>query len=328
MTDLTNAVSVPGVPDYDTAVAGTAEEVRRLLKGAPSVIRRMTSHLAKASGKMIRARALLACALGKDEQVDPDAVKAAAAVELLHLATLVHDDIIDDADTRRGIAALHRKFGEKYAVLCGDWLFCTALDFVSTAHPGKHEKDPADLSFTKYLTEVCLGELRQNQNNGNYRLSEREYFRIIRGKTAKLFEACFYVGFVFSGEQEALKEQYTKIGDNIGIIFQLSDDCADYEAPEQLTKKPVLSDSSRGVVTLPLIHALKKDASLKERIAAGMSPGALKDAVAAAGGLGYTHAKIDALYQRTSAMIKSLDIGAYKKQLLMKLLCRAAGKKT
>jgi geranylgeranyl pyrophosphate synthase len=109
------------------------------------------------------------------------------------------------------------------------------------------------------MTEVCLGEVRQNRNKHNYRLSEREYFKIIGGKTAALFEACFNAGFILAEEDKSMREVYLEIGGNIGLIFQLADDCADYEAPRKTAKKPVLSDYSRGVVTLPLIYALKKD---------------------------------------------------------------------
>ena len=104
MTELTKSAPSSEVLDYDAAVTAAAGEVRRLLKNAPALIRHMTSHLAKASGKMIRARALLACALKRDGTISADAVKAAAAGKL-HLATLVHDII--DAETRRGIDALH-----------------------------------------------------------------------------------------------------------------------------------------------------------------------------------------------------------------------------
>jgi geranylgeranyl pyrophosphate synthase len=324
MTDLKSPD--PERLDYEASVAAAKGEVRRLLKSAPALIRPMTSHLARAAGKMIRARTLLACALGRDGSVSPDAVKAAAAVELLHLATLVHDDILDDAETRRGIDALHRKFGDKYAVLCGDFLFCTAIEFVSTADAPEHRKNAVDRSVPKYLTEVLMGELRQDQNYKNYSLSEREYFRIIKGKTAALFEASFYAGFLFSDEEDAAKDSYREIGDTIGLIFQLNDDCADYEASELLTKKPVLSDYSRGVVTLPLIHALKEDPSLIQKVEAGMEPAALKIAVEAAGGLSYTHTKAGRLYKKADTLIESLDIGAYKKALLKTLLRAASGK--
>ncbi len=322
MTDLPTRERL----DYDSAVKRAAEETVRLLKEAPAVIRPLTTHLAKAAGKLIRARALLACAIGGDGSISPDAVRAAAAVELLHLATLVHDDIIDDADKRRGIATLHRKFGDRYAVLCGDYLFCAALEFVSGAEALENRAEAAGRVLPRYLTEVCLGELRQNRNHENYRMSEREYFKIIGGKTAALFEASFYAGFLLSGEDDAGKTLYTEIGSGMGLIFQLCDDCADYAATRKMAKKPVLSDYSRGVVTLPLIYALKKDKRLMERIEAGMEPEALRAAVAAAGGLDYTRAKINALYEKTMGMLRSPAISAQKRELLTGLLNKAAGK--
>lgn len=324
MTDASKEIAAEKL-GFEEAVARTGVEMRRLLKGAPAVIRHMTAHLAKAAGKMIRARALLACAIQRDGLIDPDAVRAAAAVELLHLATLVHDDIIDDADKRRGIDALHKKFGEKYAVLCGDYLFCIALEFVSNASVLETKRDALDKTFPRYLTEVCLGELRQNQNNCNFKLTEREYFKIIKGKTAALFEASFYTGFLLSDEDAAYKDTYKEVGCNIGVIFQLADDCADYEAAQKVTKKPVLSDYSRGVITLPIIYTLKKDPALYETIAGGMTPEALKAVVQESGGLQYTHGKIDSLYKKTKIMLNSLDIGTEKKELLMRLLQKSAG---
>lgn len=309
---------------YEAAVEKTTEEIKRLLRGSPTVIRGMTAHLSKAAGKQIRARILLACALRADETVDSDAVKAAAAAELLHLATLVHDDIIDDADKRRGIETVHRKFGQKYAVLCGDYLFCTALELVSTVNGREDRK--IDRSFPHYLTEVLLGELRQNRNDFNFSLSEREYFTIIRGKTAALFEACFYIGYMLSDEPDTAKDFYTRAGNDLGVIFQLSDDCADYASTLQKSKKPVLSDYVRGVITLPLIYALKHDSSLRVRAQAGMPASELKAAVIAAGGLKYTKSKIDNLYKRAAKAISGINSDS-KREILSGLLMMSAGGK-
>lgn len=324
MTDFSTELSAKERLDYDSAVKETAEQIKRILKTAPIVIRHMTTHLAGAFGKMIRAKALLACALDSENLISPDAVKAASAVELIHLATLVHDDIIDNAEKRRGIKTLHKKFGEKYAVLCGDWLLCAALELITTIDTRRTGYEEISRVFPKYLTELCLGELRQNKNNRNYRLSEQQYFETIRGKTAALFEASFYAGYIFSGEAESSKDFYKEIGNYIGIIFQLSDDCSDYEATQKVTKKPVLSDYTSGVVTLPMIFALKKDKTLKEKIAAGIEPTRIKEAVALAGGLDYTHAKIDSLYKKTNDLIALLGVNPYKGELLLKLLTTAA----
>jgi heptaprenyl diphosphate synthase len=324
MTDASRGVQAADRLGFEEAVFRTEQEIRRLLKGAPKVIRHMTAHLGKAAG-MIRAKALLTCAVGGDNGIRPDAVKAAAAAELLHLATLVHDDIIDQAVQRRGIDTLQRKFGEKYAVLCGDYLFCVGLELIAAVKMPEHRQNALDRTFLRYMTEVCLGEMRQNRNSHNFRLSERAYFKIIRGKTAALFEACFITGLMFSDEEESSKDIYKELGGNIGIIFQLADDCADYESTLKLAKKPVLSDYSHGVITLPLIYALKKDAELSLKIAAGMALDDLGAAVSASGGLVYTHKKIDELYKKTSILLQSLNIGNEKREMLKRLLQMAAG---
>ncbi len=329
MTDLFAGALAPEKLNYEEAVAETSKQIAHLLKSAPIAIRKMTTHLSGAQGKMIRARSLLACALGEADRIPADAVKAAASVELIHLATLVHDDVIDQADKRRGIKALHQKFGQKYAVLCGDWLLCAALELVSGIEPeDPMDKDRKDLLriFPGYMTEVCLGELRQNQNMHNYGLSERQYFQTIRGKTAALFEASFYGGHLFSREPGMWKEIYREIGNNIGLIFQLADDCADYESAQKASNKPVLCDCSSGVITLPLIYALKKDKGLKAKIEAGMDPFSLKTAVEASGGLEYTHGKIRRLYKDTLNLLRVLDISSAKCALLEQLLDRATGK--
>ncbi|HBL84614.1 MAG: hypothetical protein A2Y17_10535 [Clostridiales bacterium GWF2_38_85] len=300
-------------------------EIQQKLKAAPAVIKAQTLHLAKTSGKNIRAKALIACSANTDGMTTQDAVHAAAAVELLHLATLVHDDIIDNANKRRGIEALHKKYGKKTAVLCGDYLMCLALQLASSVQVRVVE-DRIDNLLPGYLTEICLGELRQNKNNKNYRLSENEYFKTISGKTAALFQASFYIGFVLSGEPEQNKKSYTDIGRYIGLIFQLADDCMDYEATQKVSKKPVLSDYRQGVITLPLIYALKKDISLNGKVEGGIEPKALKAAVKIAGGLNYTHSIIDKYYNKAKTLIENLDTNADKKENMLLLLNKSTGK--
>lgn len=326
MTDHTkDFIKEPERFGFDQALVRTEDEIRNQLKSAPMELRRLTGHLSRALGKSIRARSLLACAIQGDGQVDIDAVKIAAAIEIIHLATLVHDDIIDNASKRRGIEALHKKFGEKSAVICGDYLFCLAFQLASTITETEDRKERVDRTLPTYLTDICLGELRQNQNNQNYALTEREYFKIITGKTAALFEAAFYAGFLLSEEPDGGKSGYKEIGRNIGIIFQLADDCSDYEATQKTVKKPVLSDFRAGVVTLPLIYAFKKDAGLREKVSKGIEPKDLKKAVMAAGGLSYTHLKISNIYNRTKSLIDALDTRLDKKGRLLSLLEKASG---
>lgn len=304
--------------EYDEALRLTELEIRKLLKTAPPLIRRQTSHLARAAGKGIRARALLACSIDGDGLVRHGAVNAAAAVELLHLATLIHDDIIDDADIRRGIDALHVKFGEKTAVLCGDYLFCLAFDLAAAISPRETDRDKVDGVLPSYLTEICLGEIRELSNTGNLDLTEREYFRIISGKTAALFQASFHAGFLLSDEPREAGDAYIETGKQIGIIFQLTDDCLDFVSTQKAAKKPVLTDCRRGVVTLPLIYALRTDKTLRGKIENGISEQELKAAVMATGGIEYTQSKIKQCRSKAKRLISSL--GSESKKIRLELL--------
>ncbi len=328
MTDMTScALEREETLGFAEAMVRTENEINLQLKSTPAVIKRLTSHLSRAVGKNIRAKSLLTCAMRQDGRIVSDAVKIAAAVEILHLATLVHDDVIDDADKRRGIETLHRKFGEKSAILCGDYLVCLALQLASTIRPREERKDMIPASMTGYLTDVLTGELRQNQNINNFKLTERYYLKIIIGKTASMFEASFHAGVLLSDEPDINnnKNQYLEIGRNIGIIFQLADDCADYEATRKTSKKPVLSDFKTGVVTLPLIYALKTDKHLYDRIKSGIKPHELKKAVETAGGLSYTHLKITEYFAKTKEIIAALPVIPEKKDRLAILLEKAAG---
>jgi geranylgeranyl pyrophosphate synthase len=323
MTDNTRAAE--DAFTYDVALRELEGEINRQLRSTPAVVKRLTSHLSRAAGKNIRAKSLLTCAMRLDGLIVRDAVKAAAAVEILHLATLVHDDIIDDADKRRGIETLHRRFGEKASVLCGDFLVCVALQLASAIQPMEERRALAPETLPGYLTDVLTGEMRQNQNNRNYALTERQYLKIITGKTAALFEASFHVGYLLSDEPEGANDDYLKIGRYLGIIFQLADDCADYEATQRSAKKPVLSDFRTGVVTLPLICALNSNKSLHDRIMNGITPRELKKAVQASGGLNYTRLRIAGYYQKAMAIIPALPGRQEKKDKLVGLLEKAAG---
>jgi geranylgeranyl pyrophosphate synthase len=313
----------------DEALGRVSALLADRLKGTPAVIRQLTVHLSRAAGKHIRAASVVTCAMDRDLLVTADAVKAAAAVELLHLATLVHDDIIDDADRRRGIRTLHKKFGEKPAILCGDYLFCLALELASELAPEPELREDRRAlvggSLPHTMSDILLGELRQDRNLGNFALTERQYMGIIGGKTAAMFEGAFYAGFLLSDEPDGAADAYREIGRTVGLIFQLADDCTDIEASGRAAKKDVFSDFKRGVVTLPLIAAMKADRGLSERIKAGIDPVSLRKAVSASGGLRYTRRKIAVLCKKTGALIDALPSDSGKKERVSAILSRAAG---
>lgn len=301
------------------AFAAVQDEIQQRLVSSPPLIRAYTKHLAKTRGKYIRAYSLLTCAEGSDGSVHPDAVKLSAALETLHLATLVHDDVIDDAKTRRGAETIQIKFGKRPAVICGDYLFCLALQIASEVSVREDEGDLRAL-LPDYMTRICLGELKQNMNNRNLNLKPAQYYQIISGKTAALFEASFFGGFILSGEDRERGELYKQLGHHIGMIFQLTDDCADYELNFEQTKKPVKSDYEQGVITLPLIYALSVNENLREKAQGGMSPADIVEAVREAGGLIYTHRVVKKHYKKALQIIESLDVSEEKRNRLTGIL--------
>lgn len=306
---------------FEAAFCAVGERVDRTLTGAPALIRGYTTHLTGARGKLLRAASVLACAQEEDGSIAADAVDFAAAIELLHLATLVHDDIIDDADTRRGIPSLQRKFGKKTAVICGDYLLSVALRLAASV-PDRSRFDRLDLP--DYVSRVCLGELRQNSHNGDLSLSITEYLRIIRGKTAALFEASFFAGAILCETDEREVRKYARLGRYIGMIFQLTDDCLDYDSDTDTAKKPVQSDYEQGVVTLPLIHALHTDPELERRARDGLLDATeVAGAVRRCDGVGFTRLFARRYYDRAAAALASLDLSDEKRARLADILERS-----
>ncbi|HCD46763.1 MAG TPA: polyprenyl synthetase family protein [Lachnoclostridium sp.] len=300
---------------FEEAFNLMASTVDKHLSSAPPVIRTYTAHLAKSTGKFIRAYGLMACSMDEEDKVPAEAVTLASAVELLHLATLVHDDVIDDADTRRGIETLQKRFGKKAAVICGDYLLSLALK-LATSIPQRDEYKALDMS--NYLCRICMGELRQEINNGNLDLSVYRYLSIIKGKTAALFEASFLGGATLSTKDEKKLRMYRKAGNDVGMIFQLMDDCIDYEMDESDAKKNVRSDYEEGVVTLPLIHTMKQDENFVKQVKNGLvTAKELYDRVLEAGGTAYTKAIAGRYYAKAVNTIGTLNLSEAKKARIM-----------
>jgi heptaprenyl diphosphate synthase len=289
MTNANLKIDQDNLMTYDQAVKSVNEELDNLLSNSPKIIRGYTEHLSKSKGKFIRAHSLITCAENEEGLIHPNAVKFAAAIEMLHLATLVHDDVIDNADLRRGRETLQKKYGKKTAVICGDYLLAASLKLASSA---SDKEDYLDLKMPDYVSRICLGELNQHINNYNLDLSVYRYLKIISGKTAALFEASFFAGAVLSKKDMEKNElnKYKELGRYIGMIFQLTDDCMDFEKTEDEAKKPVQSDYEQGVITLPLIYTLKNMAGFKERAANhDVTRADINDSVMKSGGLDYTH---------------------------------------
>lgn len=303
---------------FDEAMDSVTREIDRALITSPPVIRKYTEHLAQSGGKNIRALSVITCAQNEEGLIHPNAVKAAASIEIIHLASLVHDDVMDDADMRRGKETLQKKFGKKTAVICGDYLLSLALKLSGSAF---NKDDYMDLKIPDYISRLALGELKQNINFGNLNLTELEYFKTISGKTAALFEASFYAGAVISKCDDKALKNYMKLGNNAGMIFQITDDCMDFETTKDFAQKPVQSDFEQGVITLPLIYALKNVKGLKEKITENEISGKdLRQLVEKSGGLEYTHEVAKKYYSKSKQLIDKLNVSQDKMSRLQLIL--------
>ncbi len=309
---------------YESAFEQAKNEVGRQLCTSPLIVREYTSHLAASTGKFIRAAALISCGMEKGGLVGEKAVKMAAAVELLHLATLVHDDVIDNADLRRGELTLQKKYGKRTAVICGDYLVCMAMKLAASTADKAEPEDYTETDIPDYMSMVCPGELNQHINSGNVDLTAPQYLRIIKGKTAALFEASFFTGAALAEKDRRIIDKYAKLGHNTGMIFQLTDDCMDFEETEADAKKPVQSDYEQDVITLPLIRAFEKLPELKKKAKKHkLSRIEINEAVREAGGLEYTRQLARKYYDRSLELIGELDLEEEKENRLKAILDKA-----
>ena len=208
----------------------------------------------ESKGKLLRP-ALLIIGSSFGHSADPKRIeKLAAAVELLHVATLVHDDIIDEAPIRRGRPSLHASLGVKEAVLAGDWLFSRCFLLSSESAEPENARGLARL-----IAAVCSAEISQDLDKFQYSTSVRRYFRTIAGKTAALFSLALHAGATEAKAPVRITQSLRRAGYNIGMAFQVIDDILDFESVDGLPRKPVGRDIAEGLCTLPLIYALRAD---------------------------------------------------------------------
>ena len=249
LTDLVRLVAAGMERVNATILSRTGSDV--------AMIPEVANHLIASGGKRLRPILTIACAdlcgYGAGNREADGAVKLAAAVEFMHTATLLHDDVVDESDMRRGRVAARIKWGNEASVLVGDFLLgqafrmmvevgsLRALDILSAA-----------------ATVIAEGEVMQLTAAKNIETSEDEYLAVIRGKTAELFAAACEVGPVLAGRSEAEQAACRAYGMNLGIAFQLIDDVLDYGGTSAALGKNVGDDFREGKITLPIVLALRR----------------------------------------------------------------------
>ncbi len=244
-------------------------EFERQARSNIQVIAYIGDYLRASGGKRVRPalNILSSYAVGGDGARE-NSIRMAAVMEFLHTATLVHDDIIDNAETRRNRPSINSRFGNQTAVLMGDWLYMSAFE-TSLAERSLPILDILT-AVTRQMTE---GELLQLTMLGRTDISEEQYFDIVRRKTAYLFSACCEIGAMM-GQADPLPQRALRdYGLNLGIAFQLVDDVLDFTATEELLGKAAGVDLLEGKLTLPLIFLLETDPSMREDVVQVMRDG-------------------------------------------------------
>ncbi len=209
-------------------------------------------HLQLSGGKRLRP-ALLLLSSGLCGYRGESAIRMGAVVEVIHTATLVHDDIIDGAEVRRGRSSTNHRWGNQTSVLAGDWLYMQAFNLALK------ERNFYVLDALIELTQMMVeGELLQMERSGRIDVTEEEHLDLVNRKTACLFSVCARLGAVLAGVESDAEQRLADYGWNLGTAFQLIDDVLDFTADEATLGKPVGNDLREGKVTLPLILALQR----------------------------------------------------------------------
>jgi octaprenyl-diphosphate synthase len=284
-------------------------EFERQASSIIQVINYLGEYLRESGGKRVRPALLILAtyAAGGDGRRE-SVIRLATVMEMIHTATLVHDDIIDNANVRRNRSSINARFGNQAAVLMGDWLYMTAFQSAL----GERSLEILDI-LTRLTRKMTEGEIIQMTTIADLAITEEQYFDILRRKTAYLFEACCEVGAIMGTADVAHLEAMRGFGLALGAAFQLIDDVLDLTGDDEQLGKTAGSDLLEGKLTLPLILLLKKEPSLRPRLEKVMLTGAYdeitRDEIK---GLLSSHGIIDTVRERANELAssarKSLDV--------------------
>jgi octaprenyl-diphosphate synthase len=242
------------IPFLSQAVAADMAEVdavlRRSLTSSVALVRQVAEYIVGAGGKRLRPAVLLLAANAFGYR-GSDHYQLAAVIEMIHTATLLHDDVVDESSQRRGRATANAAFGNAASVLVGDFLYSRAFQLMVATGRMRVLSILADAT-----NEIAEGEVLQLMQVGNADLDEEAYVGVIRRKTAKLFEAAARLGAVLGGASAEQEELLARYGMHLGVAFQIQDDVLDYEGDAGTLGKNLGDDLAEGKMTLPLIRAL------------------------------------------------------------------------
>lgn len=281
----------------------------RTLFHSDALLGNALEHIRRRSGKMMRPMLVLLSAKAAG-RVEEATLHAAVAVELLHTASLVHDDVVDESDERRGQASTNALYGSKVAVLVGDYLLSTVL-----AEAGATR----DLRIIERITglgrSLAEGEIDQLTNIRNEAVSEEAYYRIIGRKTGTLFATSAELGALSAGAEGDAMERMRTFGELVGACFQIRDDIFDYISDASVIGKPVGNDMLEGKLTLPVIYALRETADaammelaqrVKKRCVTQEEISRLVDFTVQNGGIAYAERQMELYRSRGRELLAAL----------------------
>ncbi len=301
--------------------------IARILKSENERMQEIVDWILAEKGKQLRPK--LACLCSKFGKTSDETAKMAAMLEIIHMASLVHDDIIDNSDMRRGRLSVQKKFGRHMAVYAGDYmLFCVV----------KEATNSGIVNYKKYgslytvVQKMCYGEIGQDADQFKTHVTEETYLSNINGKTANLFSTACEIGALTAKVPSKIVIALTEFGKNLGLLFQIKDDLIDYMCSEEEAGKPVLQDFVHGIYTLPIIYSFEHEESRQKLLAIaekvkknGLDRETAREIfkiVHEAHGMTKTFAKAKEIYERAANSLSALpnvDAKAHLSSILDKL---------
>lgn len=308
-----NIRKIPSLKDLYRDIQADLNEVenelRRYAESSNPIIAEISNYLFRKGGKRIRPALVMLCAKLHGYS-GTQHIPISALVETIHTASLIHDDIIDNSDTRRGRPTVHSRWGRNITVLLGDYLYITTLH---------RSLESGYRDIFRILTEASSrmidGELFEYHQSSNLSLDEKDHLEILGKKTASLFAASCQIGSLLGGAGPEQQNQMAAFGWHLGMAFQLTDDLLDYTGDLKTIGKPVLADLQEGRITLPLIYALRQADEQSRRRVSRLFQDRLHNQeacreilefVRSNGALDYTFEKAAEFARRSQAELESL----------------------
>ncbi|MFZ2855205.1 MAG: octaprenyl diphosphate synthase [Rhodocyclaceae bacterium] len=291
--------------------------IRKRLHSDVVLVRQVAEYIVQSGGKRLRP-ALVLLSAGAFGYRGTHHHELAAVVEFIHTATLLHDDVVDESDLRRGRQTANAMFGNAASVLVGDFLYSRAFQMMV---------EIGEMRIMRVLSDatnvIAEGEVLQLMNCHDTDVDEVRYLQVIRYKTAKLFEAAVQLGAILGGATQEVEQQMAAYGMHLGTAFQLIDDVLDYSGAEAETGKHLGDDLAEGKPTLPLIHVMQNGTPEQAAcVRRAIENGGREDfplvlaAIRATGALDYAKSQAQAEADRAAAALQSLPASQYKDSLL------------